>query len=127
VPFIAKPLQGSEARDGQSSRVVEADAFRFPDELVFGSTCVFGKSPLANAEHAIARRELRCPSSDRCDLTSDIDSGPLALHAPVQRIDGSGANPYDNFVLLRNRLFEVLYFEDLSQFGLGVDGAFHVG
>jgi hypothetical protein len=51
----------------------------------------------------------------------------MALHAPVQRIDGSGTNPYDDFVVLWNRLFEVLHFEDLSGFGFGVNGGFHVG
>jgi len=45
----------------------------------------------------------------------------------VQRIDRSGANPYDDFVVLRNGLFEVLDFEDLSRFGLRVDSGFHVG
>ena len=39
---------------------------------------------------------------------------------------GSGANPYDDFVVLRNGLFEVLHFEDLSESGLGINGGFHV-
>ena len=57
----------------------------------------------------------------------DVRMGHPALHAPVQRIDGSGANPYENFVVLRNRLFEVFYFKDLSGFAFGVNGGFHVG
>src|SRR5579863_2737735 len=91
------------------------------------STGVIGKGPFAEAEHGITELELRHSSSYRCYLTGDIDAGPMALHPPVQRIDGSGANPYDDFVVLRNRLFEVLYFEDLSDLGLGVNGGFHVG
>ena len=59
-------------------------------------------------------------------MAGDIHAGPLALHAPVERIYGSGTNPDDDFVVLRNRLFEVLHFEDLSRLGLGVDGGFHV-
>ena len=80
----------------------------------------------AEAEHGIIDHELRHTSSDRYYLASDIEAGPLALHAPVQRIDGSSA-PYDDFVALRNRLLEVLYFKDLSAFGFGVNGGFHVG
>jgi len=83
--------------------------------------------PFANAEHGIAWLELRHRSSDRRYLARDIYAGSLALHAPVQRIDGSGANPYDDFVVLRNGLFEVLHFEDLPQSGLGINGGFHVG
>ncbi len=82
--------------------------------------------PFANAEHGIARLELRHRSSDRCHFASDIYAGPLALQAPVQRIDGSGVNSYDDFVVLRNGRFEVLHFEDLSHSGLRVDGGFHV-
>ena len=113
MPFIAKPLQGSQACDGQSSGIVEADAFRLPNDLVFGSTCVFGKSPFAKAEDGVAWLEPGYLFSDCDDLTSDIDAGPWALQTPVQRVNGSGANPYDNFVVFRNWLFEVLYFEDL--------------
>jgi hypothetical protein len=82
---------------------------------------------LQNAEHGIAWLELRHRSSDRCYLASDIHARPSPLHAPVQRIHGSGANPYDDFFVLGNGLFEVLDFEDLSRSGLGVDGCFHVG
>ncbi len=91
------------------------------------STCVFGKGTFASAEYVFSWLELRHCFSDCYDLASDIHAGPVALHAPVQRIDGSGTNPYDDFVLLRNRLFEFLHFENLSRFVLGVDGGFHVG
>jgi hypothetical protein len=125
VPFIAKSLQGSEACDGHSRGKFEADAFGFPDELVFGSARVFGKGAFAEAEHGVAWLELRCLFSDCYDLASDVDAGAWALETPVQRVDGSGANADDNFVVLWNGLFEVLYFEDLSQGALGVDGGFH--
>ena len=127
MSFIAKPLQGSEPCNRHSSRLLEVHAFWFRDERGFRATRVFGKGTFAHAEHIVAWLELRHRSPDRYYLASDVDPGPLPLHAPVQRIDGSGTDPYDDFVVLRNRLFEVLHFEDLSRFALGVDGGFHVG
>ena len=105
----------------------EEDAGYFPSYVEYMDEEEFLEDAYDMLKVGIAEFELRHGSSDRCYLASDIHAGPLALHAPVQRIDGSGANPYDHFVVLRNRLFEVLHFEDLSRFVLGVDGSFHVG
>ena len=99
----------------------------FGTNLASGAHAYSAKAPLQTPNTASPGLNCVTVSSDLYYLASNIHAGPLALHAPVQRIDGSGANPYDDFVVLRNRPFEVLHFEDLSRFGLGVDGGFHVG
>jgi len=125
--FVAKPLQRSQSRNRHSGRLLESEAFRFGSYVGFGSTRVFGEGASAGAEHRIARLEVSHGSPYGHHAARDIHAGPRALHAPVQRIDGSGADLHKDFVVFRNGLFEVHDPKDPSRSGLGIDGSLHMG
>ena len=115
---------------GRAAACSKAHGFRFRElKLGFGSTSPFGKGTFAGgSEHDITRPELRHHAADLRRFPSNIHSGPVGFHSPVQRLstDGRQLNSHDDFVVLANWFFKVSDFQNLARTTFRVNGGFHL-
>src|SRR5207237_3874768 len=91
-------------------------------------TDVFGESACSDTEDFIARLELGHVPADRFNRSREVrsrscvfrltkakdKSADTALqHATVEKSEGNRANPNENLVVVRNRLFDLLSFQNV--------------
>src|SRR6266567_155387 len=79
LSLVAKTLQGGESRQGHRSNLLKRRVIRFQDQCRWGSICILGKGPAAQAEDRVARLELRYVTAGRFDLARHITPGSIDL------------------------------------------------
>src|SRR5712691_556227 len=124
--LIAKSLQCRDARYVDRSRLLKSDVCRLDrDGSVRARTNVLGKGTASPAEHFITWFELSNILTDCFNRPGVVNAEPRVLwfsqpnsephdlgrafdEMPVVRINGSRANSYQDLIVIRNRLFNVL-------------------
>src|SRR5207249_11702203 len=107
-----------------------------------GNTRKRGNGRSARSEHLVACLELGYVPAARFDLAGYVNAQPCvpwfaqpghrakrerASHeVPVNRIEGSRANFYQNFVVSGNGLFNLLTLENIRRTVIRIDNCFHV-
>src|SRR5439155_14351538 len=130
LSFVAKTLQRSDARYVDRSCLFKSDVSRFQCDCPLSApTYILGEGPAFATEDIIAWFELRNILTDRFNCSGKINAQSRVLwfaqahshHAhdfwsafdkvPVVRIDGSRPDLYQDLIVIRNRLFNVLKLE----------------
>src|SRR6202011_1149415 len=104
-------------------------------------TDVFGESSRSYAEDFIARLELGHVPADhfhssgevrsragvfRFTKSKDEPADSASQHATIEKSEGNGANADENLVVVRNRLFDVLKFQNVIRRAVfAVTNCFH--
>src|SRR5205823_8787174 len=128
--FIAQRLQRRDTGDVDRSGLLKGDARRFQRDCSSGPrTNVFRKGSAPSAEDFVAWFELRYILPDGFNCPGKVDTQPCVLwfaqtnthcahdfgrafdEVPVVRIDGSRPYLYQDLIVIRNGLFNVLKLE----------------
>src|SRR6202142_3363909 len=130
VPLVTQRLKGADCRHWYGRCILERQVGRLRHQFIFGHTYIFRKSPANTAENFIAWFESSCVPASLFHLSSEIhsqscdlwfaqpcadanDEGRAPHEMPVERIDGSRANFYQNLVVLGERLFNLRDSENI--------------
>ena len=129
--LVTKTLKGGDCRHGYGCGILEGYVGWLQRQFIFNSTHILGKGPTARAEHLVAWFELSYVPANRFNLAGyikaqscDLGFAQPGLYAndvrrashevPVQWIDGSCANFYQNFVVPSGWLFNLFTFENIG-------------
>jgi hypothetical protein len=143
LPLVTEALQRGVGRYRYGSRLLKGHVTRLENQRGFGSAHILGEGATARAEHGVARLELGYVPAHRFHLAGHIKARPCDLrlgeseqHANdvghfhevvVGWIEGSGADSYQNFIVLGSRLFDVLDLDNAAASALAANGGLHFG
>src|SRR5438876_1956230 len=127
---LAQALQRGKSGQRNRGGLLKRNVQRLDDQGSFGSNCILGQRAPTDAEHFVARFELRDVLADRFHLAGNVTAEPrvswfaqsenqaikpcVADHVRIQRVEGSRPNFNQDLVIVWTRFLNVIKLPDIG-------------